>query len=666
MDQRNMSRDTNDCSTQPLMTSSKMVDFFDGRSVLLTGGSGFLGKVLIEKLLRSNPNINYVFVLMRPKRNKSAKSRLEEMLKLPLFRLHDLNCIRDKIVLVEGDVTEKNLGLCGEQLARVLREVSVVLHSAATVKFDERLKLAIKINVCGLKNCLDLARSMPQLAAFVHISTAYANCNLQAPQEHIYPTVDEPERLAELAGWMPADSLDCLQSKLLADRPNTYTYTKALSEWLLVKSARDLPIAVCRPSIVLASWQEPVPGWIDNINGPTGIVLGAIKGVIRSLYVKHDLNVDLVPVDSVVNMALSLAWFANEYHKTKTFLNCPQQQSQRQHTQTSAEQNIHLFDELKMSAGKLAQSAMASSDTEDSDDGYSSVASSAITASSCQQQQKGNEKCGKQHPQLIRSETIAQVLSERDEDEFIVNKKRKENKNIESESSIGKKMQVFRQKQLKVLNDKQLPSEIADIPVFHCTTGDKCPITWAQFEQHVYNSNRQIPSDSIYRQTTKIFTKHKSLYKFNHIFNHILPAMIIDHIFYLIGLKQIAMKMINKFEKSTQVLNFFVTNQWKFSTSNTDMLINSIMSQADKKVFDFDVKKINWSQYIHRYLIGIKVYLLNESMDNLNKALRNTRFVYYRNLFLQVLLISMLVIPLLASKQGIRLITHLSNKVLLV
>ena len=47
-----------------------------------------------------------------------------------------------------------------------------------------------------------------------------------------------------------------------------------------------LPIVVIRPSIVVAAWREPLPGWLDNLNGPTGSVAGVGKGVMRTFYCK--------------------------------------------------------------------------------------------------------------------------------------------------------------------------------------------------------------------------------------------------------------------------------------------------------------------------------------------------------------------------------------------
>lgn len=50
-----------------------------------------------------------------------------------------------------------------------------------------------------------------------------------------------------------------LLPKLLGERPNTYTYTKALAEYLLQQEAGDINVAIVRPSIVGASWKEPFP-----------------------------------------------------------------------------------------------------------------------------------------------------------------------------------------------------------------------------------------------------------------------------------------------------------------------------------------------------------------------------------------------------------------------
>lgn len=55
-------------------------EFFRGRNVFITGATGFMGKVLIEKLVRSCPDIGKICILIRQKRGKDIDTRVKEML----------------------------------------------------------------------------------------------------------------------------------------------------------------------------------------------------------------------------------------------------------------------------------------------------------------------------------------------------------------------------------------------------------------------------------------------------------------------------------------------------------------------------------------------------------------------------------------------------------
>lgn len=59
---------------------------------------------------------------------------------------------------------------------------------------------------------------------------------------------------------------------------------------------------------VVAVYKEPIQGWVDNLNGPTGILIGGGKGVIRSMHCNTDLVADIVPVDMVINALLIYGW----------------------------------------------------------------------------------------------------------------------------------------------------------------------------------------------------------------------------------------------------------------------------------------------------------------------------------------------------------------------
>ena len=72
--------------------------------------------------------------------------------------------------------------------------------------------------------------------------------------------------------WMDDAMIKAVTPALLRELPNTYTFTKRLGEQVLVEEgAHLLPITIVRPSIVTAAWREPLAGWVDNFNGPSGL-----------------------------------------------------------------------------------------------------------------------------------------------------------------------------------------------------------------------------------------------------------------------------------------------------------------------------------------------------------------------------------------------------------
>jgi len=91
--------------------------------------------------------------------------------------------------------------------------------------------------------------------------------------------------------------------------PNTYAYTKGLTEYLVQEECGSIPLAIVRPSIVTAAYQEPLPGWIDNLNGPTGFIAGVSKGFLRALRFDANLVGDIIPVEYPINLMIAAAWY---------------------------------------------------------------------------------------------------------------------------------------------------------------------------------------------------------------------------------------------------------------------------------------------------------------------------------------------------------------------
>lgn len=65
--------------SDPSDINSDIASFYRGRSILVTGSTGFMGKVLVEKLLRTCPGITNIYLLMRPKKGNDVRTRLMEL-----------------------------------------------------------------------------------------------------------------------------------------------------------------------------------------------------------------------------------------------------------------------------------------------------------------------------------------------------------------------------------------------------------------------------------------------------------------------------------------------------------------------------------------------------------------------------------------------------------
>lgn len=77
---------------------------------------------------------------------------------------------------------------------------------------------------------------------------------------------------------------------------------------MLAIEAANLPVSIVRPSIVIACNNEPQPGWLDNWNGPTGIISAVGNGLFRTIICEKDYLCDVIPVDIVINLVIASAW----------------------------------------------------------------------------------------------------------------------------------------------------------------------------------------------------------------------------------------------------------------------------------------------------------------------------------------------------------------------
>ncbi|KAL8130097.1 hypothetical protein V2J09_019252 [Rumex salicifolius] len=238
--------------------------------------------------------------------------------------------VTEKVKMVSGDITcQDDLDIKEDSFKDdMFRNMDVIINSAATTNFDERYEVSLLVNTFGVKNILDFAKKCINLKVLVHISTAYV-CGERDGLilENSYKmgeTLNDTHDLDDEEEKRAAESqLNELQAKGVANNvvkmamkdfglqrarkygwPNTYVFTKALGEMLLMEHKQHLPVVIIRPTIVTSTYKEPFPGWVEGIRTIDSVAGGYGKGKLAFLAGDTESLLDVIPGDMVVNATL--------------------------------------------------------------------------------------------------------------------------------------------------------------------------------------------------------------------------------------------------------------------------------------------------------------------------------------------------------------------------
>jgi nucleoside-diphosphate-sugar epimerase len=243
-------------------------------ALLLTGGTGFLGMELIARLLERDEGPE-IYLLVRAEDATGAEARVREL----LARLYDERPdSARRLHAIAGELTAAGLGLSRRHRAEVVASVDRVVHCAASISFSQPLELARAVNVTGTRGVLELARELPGLERFVHVSTAYV-----------------AGRLPGVFGELDVGGINFR---------NTYEQTKLEAE-VAVTASSDLPTAIVRPSIVVG---EADSGWTSAFNVLYWPLQAFARGLLREVPADPDGIVDMVPVDYVADVIERVAF----------------------------------------------------------------------------------------------------------------------------------------------------------------------------------------------------------------------------------------------------------------------------------------------------------------------------------------------------------------------
>jgi thioester reductase-like protein len=247
-------------------------------AVLLTGATGFVGMEVLTRWLERDER--RVYALVRARDEEHAMERLAPGLR---SALGDEVLDDDRLRALPGDVQRPLLGLAPERADELAREVTLVIHSAASVSFSMGLDESREINVGGTRNVIDFAERCAALGdgleRLTYVSTAYV--------AGTHPGVFGEDELFEGQEFR-----------------NAYEQSKFEAERLVRARGRRLPVQVLRPSIVVG---ERLSGWTSSFNVLYGPLKAFARGAIPAVPADHSSPVDVVPVDYVADAIYELA-----------------------------------------------------------------------------------------------------------------------------------------------------------------------------------------------------------------------------------------------------------------------------------------------------------------------------------------------------------------------
>lgn len=314
------------------------IDEFSKCTLMLLGGTGFVGKVFLAMVLDRFPELRHLVVQVRRKKNLSGEQRFySEILASPpirptVERLGGIETLRQRITVIEGDLDEPMCGISSDNLNQIKGKIDVVVNLAGVVDFDPPVNESFETNVYGTQNLISLVQFLD--TRLVHVSTCYVagkrngRISEDTEIEGYFPrretSPDEHFSIETELAWYEQFVRETRETRATNPRPvrerlregglnradlwgwtNTYTYTKSIGEQMIARTP-GLAYSIVRPAIVESSMLFPFPGWNEGFTTSAPLVLMGGEGV-KGWPVRKDGPLEVIPVDLVVQGILIVA-----------------------------------------------------------------------------------------------------------------------------------------------------------------------------------------------------------------------------------------------------------------------------------------------------------------------------------------------------------------------
>ncbi len=232
----------------------KVGEVLSGKRILLTGSTGFIGKVTLSMLLHHyGEQLDQVYVVVRKGSSSSGERRFfdKTVASEPFSPIRGtrgeagaLEFLQRSCSVLQGDITNPLLGIEPARLEALRGKIDLIINCAGLVSFNPSLELGLNVNTIGVRNVVDACRALG--ARLVHVSTAFVVGNrsgLVFEDEEIRGYFPKREALDGRDFSLEQELLDCQKlaarlREMAEDRALTSTFRQRAID-RLTEEGRD-------------------------------------------------------------------------------------------------------------------------------------------------------------------------------------------------------------------------------------------------------------------------------------------------------------------------------------------------------------------------------------------------------------------------------------------
>jgi alcohol-forming fatty acyl-CoA reductase len=180
----------------------------------------------------------------------------------------------------------------------------------------------------------------------------------------------------------------------------------------------------------------------------------------------------------------------------------------------------------------------------------------------------------------------------------------------------------------------------SSIPVYNYTSGQVNPLTWQGVADGVMKYARKYPSKYIMMYPEYSYRTNLKTHFIYEMLLHFFPVIIFDIFLMIQGKKPFMLKVAKRFKATSDNGCYFTINDWNFEAGNVQRIIRAAReTQLDAHEFNCDVSSLDWDEYLEKYMIGVRTFILKDDLSSLPSSRKKLKKIIWTKRITQLLLL---------------------------